>query len=130
MAAVLSKAERNQRIEGLLAGLVALRGVTTAAIIDSDGFVTHLRRDFEVDADALGAAVQIVFTAATRAAQQVAQGSTKLILAENKDGIVILAPLTKSFVLTVVADTSAMLGAVRYEIKETVPELDALFGAT
>lgn len=130
MAAVLSKSERNQRVEGLLASLVALRGVTTAAIIDSDGFVTHLRRDFEVDTDALGAAVQIVFTAATRAAEQVAQGHTKLILAENKDGIVVLAPLVKGFVLVIVADTSAMLGAVRYEIKESVPELDALFGAT
>lgn len=128
MATVISKAERNQRIDGLLASLTSLRGVTTAAIIDADGFVTHLRRDFEVDSDALGAATQIVYTAATRAAEQVRQGATKLILAENREGLVLLAPLAKGFVLVIVADTTAMLGAVRYEIKETVPELDALFG--
>jgi predicted regulator of Ras-like GTPase activity (Roadblock/LC7/MglB family) len=127
-AVTITKAERNQRIEGLLAGLVAQRGVTTAAITDADGFVTHLRRDFDVDADALGAAVQIVFNAASRASEQVKQSNVKLILAENRDGVMLFAPLARGFVLVVVADGSAMLGAVRYEIKETVPELDALFG--
>lgn len=125
---VLSKAERNQRVDGLLASLTSLRGVTTAAIIDADGFVTHLRRDFEIDTDALGAATQIVYTAATRAAEQVRQGATKLILAENKDGLMLLAPLARQFVLVIVADTTAMIGAVRFEIKETIPELDTLFG--
>lgn len=127
--APINKAERNQRIDSLLAGLTALRGVTTAAIIDSDGFVTHLRRDFEVDSDALGAAAQIVFTAASRAAEQVRQGGAKLILSENKDGLVLLAPLARGFVLVLVADATAMLGAVRFEIKETIPDLDALFTA-
>jgi predicted regulator of Ras-like GTPase activity (Roadblock/LC7/MglB family) len=125
----LSKAERNSRIEGLLAGLVALRGVTTAALVDPDGFVTHARRNFELDTDALGAATQIVYSAAVRAAEQVAQGGTKFVLSENKDGIVMMAPLARGFVLVVVADASSMLGAVRFEIKSTVPELDQLFGA-
>jgi hypothetical protein len=59
----------------------------------------------------------------------VQQGHAKLILSENHDGVVILAPLTRGFVLVLVADGSAMLGAIRFEIKETVPDLDALFGA-
>lgn len=125
----LPKAERNQRIDSALANLVALRGVTTAAIVDSDGFVTHIRRDFEMDADALGAATQVVFAAAVQAAKQVSQGGTKLVLCENKDGLVLLAPLVRGFVLVLVADSSAMLGAVRYEIRESTPELDTLFQA-
>ena len=124
-----SKAERNQRIEALLANLVTFRGVTTAALTDSDGFVTHIRRDFDVDTDALGAAVQIVVNAATRAAGQVHQSTTKLVVSENADGVVLFAPLARGFVLVVVADGTTMLGAIRYEIKETVPELDALFGS-
>lgn len=123
----LTKAERNQRIDTTLAGLVALRGVTTAGIIDADGFVTHLRRAFDMDSDALGAAGQVVFSAARQAAEQVKQGNTKLILCENKDGLIILAPLVRGFVLVLVADSSAMLGAVRYEMKEAIPELDATF---
>lgn len=126
----ISKVERNQRIDGILAGLVALRGVVSAAIVDRDGFVTHIRRDFEVDTDALGAAVQVLFASASRAAQQVEQGDTRLVLCENKDGLMIFAPIAQAgFTLVVVADGSAMLGALRFEIKGSVPELDTLFGA-
>lgn len=126
----ISKVERNQRIDGILAGLVALRGVVSAAIVDADGFVTHIRRDFEVDTDALGAAVQVLFASASRAAQQVEQGETRLVLCENKDGLMIFAPISQGgFTLVVVADGGAMLGALRFEIKGSVPELDHLFGA-
>lgn len=125
----LPRAERNQRIDRMLADLAALRGVTTAALVDGDGFVTHIRRDFEVDTDALGAAVQLMYSAAQRAAEQVAQQETRLLLSENKDGIVLLAPLARGLVLVLVADESAMLGTVRFEMKETVPELNELFAA-
>jgi len=124
----MSRAERNQQIERTLADLATLRGVTTAAIVDGDGFVTHIRRDFEVDADALGAAVQIMYTAARRAAEQAQQDATRLVLAENKDGMIIMAPLSRDFVLVIVGDTSSMLGTIRYEVRETVPELNKLFG--
>ncbi len=124
----LSRAERNQHIERTLADLASLRGVTTAAIVDGDGFVTHIRRDFEVDADALGAAVQIMHTAARRAAEQAQQDSTRLVLSENKEGMIIMAPLARDFVLVIVGDSSAMLGTIRFEVRETVPELNALFG--
>ncbi len=125
----LSRTERNQQIERTLADLATLRGVTTAALVDSDGFVTHIRRDFEIDTDALGAAVQIVYTAAHRAAEQVAHDATKLILSENKDGVMILGPLVRGFVLALVADESAMLGTMRFELKETIPVLNELLGS-
>jgi predicted regulator of Ras-like GTPase activity (Roadblock/LC7/MglB family) len=57
----------------------------------------------------------------------VSQGLTHLVLVENKDGIVILAPLSKGFILALVGDNTAMLGAVRFEVKQTVPELNQLF---
>lgn len=91
--------------------------------------MTHIRKDFEIDTDALGAAVQIVYTAAHRAAEQVADHATKLILSENKDGVMILGPLVRGFVLTLVADESAMLGAMRFELKETIPVLNELLGS-
>ena len=122
----LNRVERNQRIEQNLAELASLRGVTTAAIVDADGFVTHIRRDFEIDTDALGAAVQIMYTSAQRAAEQVTQTETKLVLSENKDGIMILGPLVRGFVLVLVADSSVMLGTMRFELKETLPDLNEL----
>ncbi len=96
--------------------------------MDGDGFVTHIRRDFEVDADALGAAVQIMSTAATRAAEQANQDSNRLVLSENKDGMVLMAPIARGFVRVIVGDSTAMLGTIRYEVRETVPELSAIFG--
>ena len=119
--------ERSQRLDKILAGVAAMRGVTAAAIIDSDGLVTHVRRDFEINTDALGAAVQIAFGSARRASDHVLQGQTNLVLVENKDGLVMLAPLQKGFILALVGDSSAMLGAVRFEVKQTVPELNQLF---
>jgi predicted regulator of Ras-like GTPase activity (Roadblock/LC7/MglB family) len=122
----LSRAERNQRIERSLTDLASLRGVTTAAIVDEDGFVTHIRKDFEIDVDALGAAVQIMYTSAFRAAEHVSQDQTKLVLAENKEGIMILGPLVRGFILVLVADLSAMLGNMRFELKQTLPEMNEL----
>lgn len=124
----ISRQERSRKLDEILVSLNGLRGVTTAAVVDQDGFVTHIRRDFDVDADALGAAVQIMHTAAHRAAEQVSQGSTKLLLSENQHGMVLLAPLSRGFVLALVADESAMLGAVRFEVRETIPSLNELFG--
>jgi predicted regulator of Ras-like GTPase activity (Roadblock/LC7/MglB family) len=124
----VSGQERGSKIDKILSAITALRGVTAAAVIDGDGFVTHVRRDFEINTDALGAAVQITFGSARRAAEHVAQGQTHLVLVENKDGLVMLAPLTKGFVLALVGDGSAMLGAVRFEVKQIVPELNQLFG--
>lgn len=122
------RSERNDGIERILAAFVTLRGVTTAALVDSDGLVTHIRRDFEMDADALGAASQIVFSAAKRAAQQVKQDDVKLVIAENHDGMVLLAPLSKGFILVLVTDTSGMLGTIRFEMREQAPELNNLIG--
>jgi predicted regulator of Ras-like GTPase activity (Roadblock/LC7/MglB family) len=119
--------DRATKVDRILASVSALRGVTAAAVIDSDGLVTHVRRDFEIDADALGAAVQIAFGSARRAAEHVAQGETHLVLVENKEGLVMLAPLAKGFILALVGDSSAMLGAVRFEVKQTIPDLNQLF---
>src|SRR3954463_3708334 len=123
----MNTTERSTKVEKILGSVTALRGVTAAAIIDSDGLVTHVRRDFEINTDALGAAVQIAFGSARRASEHVQQGQTLLVLVENKDGLVMLAPLNKGFVLACVGDGSAMLGAVRFEIKQTIPELNQLF---
>src|SRR5690242_20789677 len=123
----MNTTDRTAKVDKILGTVTALRGVTAAAIIDSDGLVTHVRRDFEINTDALGAAVQIAFGSARRASEHVSQGATHLVLVENKDGLVMLAPLAKGFVLALVGDTSAMLGAVRFEVKQTIPELNHLF---
>jgi uncharacterized protein len=118
---------RQEQIEAILAAIVNIRGVTAAAIVDGDGFVNHARRDFDLNTDALGAAVQVTLGTAARAAEHVSQGSSELVLLENKDGLVLLAPLAKRFSLAVIAERDVMLGAMRYEVKQSIPALAALF---
>ncbi|MDD2941500.1 MAG: roadblock/LC7 domain-containing protein [bacterium] len=123
----LSRTEKNEKIEELLAGLTLLRGVTSSAIVDADGFVTHVRRDFDIDVDALGAAVQIMYGSAVRGSKQLKQGDTNILIAENKEGLIIVTSFGAGFILTVTADSSVMLGAVRFEVKQTIAELIPLF---
>ncbi len=123
----VARIDRSKQIDTVLAGLTAQRGVTAAAIVDSDGFVIQVRKDFEIDSDALGAGVQVVFASAARAAQQAGQGSSDLVLCENHDGLIMLVPLSNEFVLAVLADKTAMLGALRYEARMSIPDLNSIF---
>ena len=120
------KAE-NDEIDAILRALMGLQGVTAAAIVDRDGLVTHIRRNFEVNTDALGASVQIVFGAAAKAAKHVNHHSANIVICENSDGYVLLAPIVSGFMLALVTESEALLGRVRFELKETIPAFKNLF---
>lgn len=126
--AVTSAQERNSRLERILKNVVSLRGVTAAVIVDADGLVTHAHRDFDLSTDALGAAVQVAFSSAQRSSEHVLHGHTHLVVVEGKEGFVILGPLNKGFLLALVADMTALLGAVRYEVKQTIHVLNEALG--
>ncbi len=121
------RAIRNEAVDSILRSFTALKGVTAAAIVDSDGLVTSIRREFDVNTDALGASVQIVFGAATRAAEHVSQGKVKIVISENSEGYIMMAPLNQGLMLALFTDEDALLGAVRFEVKETLPALNQLF---
>jgi predicted regulator of Ras-like GTPase activity (Roadblock/LC7/MglB family) len=119
--------ERNTKVERVLKNIVGLRGVTSAVVVDNDGLVTHAQKDFDINTDALGAAVQIAYGSAHQASDHVRLGATHLVIVESKEGIIVLAPLSKGLILALVADTSALLGNVRLEVKQTIPVLNELF---
>lgn len=121
------RAKRNDAVDTILRSLTGLKGVIAAAVVDKDGLVISIRREFDVNTDALGASVQIVFGAATRASEYANQGLVKVVISENADGYLMMAPLKQGFVLALFTDEDALLGAVRYEIKETIPALNQLF---
>ncbi len=118
--------KRGHTVDRVLAELMSLRGVTSAAIVDRDGFVIYIRKDFEINSEALGAAVQIMFGAANRSASHVHQENSVIVISENQEGLMIIAPLGPEFTLALVADNNALLGALRFEVKETLPVLSRI----
>lgn len=124
----IRKSQSNE-IDSTLRNLMSIQGVTAAAIVDSDGFVTHIQRDSEINTDAIGASVQVVFGAAARSAVHVGHHVTNMVICENTEGYILSTPVEAGFILAVVTTRDALLGRVRFELKETVPILKKLFGS-
>jgi len=124
----LRKSQSNE-IDSTLRNLMSIQGVTAAAIVDSDGFVTHIQRDSEINTDAIGASVQVVFGAAARSAVHVGHHVTNMVICENTEGYILSTPVEAGFILAVVTKRDALLGRVRFELKETVPVLKKLFSS-
>ncbi|MGZ5001515.1 MAG: roadblock/LC7 domain-containing protein, partial [Methylomonas sp.] len=116
-------------IDSILRNLMSIQGVSAAAIVDSDGFVTHIHRDSEINTDAIGASVQVVFGAAARAAAHVRHNMTNMVICENAEGYILSTPIEAGFILALVTKRDALLGRVRFELKETIPVLKKLFSS-
>jgi len=127
VTAIDSRKKSIDDIDRILRDLMNLQGVTAAAIVDRDGLVTHIRRNFDINTDALGVSVQIVFGAASKSATHVNHRSADIVICENVDGYVLLAPITSGVMLSLVTDDDALLGRVRFELKEAIPSLKKLF---
>lgn len=122
-----TRKSQSGEIEAILRNLMGIQGVTAAAIVDSDGLVTHIQRESDVNTDAIGASVQVVFGAAARAAQHVGHHSTNMVICENAEGFILSTPVEAGFMLALVTQRDALLGRVRFELKETIPVLKKLF---
>lgn len=116
-------------IDRILHNLMNIQGVSAAAIVDNDGLVTHIHRKSEINTDAIGASVQVVFGAASRAAQHVGHHLTNMVICENAEGYILSTPIEGGFMLALVTERDALLGRVRFELKETIPVLKKLFAS-
>ncbi|MBS4050806.1 roadblock/LC7 domain-containing protein [Methylomonas rivi] len=122
-----TRKSQSGEIDAILRNLMGIQGVSAAAIVDNDGFVTHIQRDSEINTDAIGASVQVVFGAAARAAQHVGHHATNMVICENAEGFILSTPVEAGFMLALVTQRDALLGRVRFELKETIPVLKKLF---
>ncbi len=96
---------------------------SAAALVDGHGRVIQIRGQAEIDADVLGAAARSIRRSAAMVARQANQVATKLIMVENEEGIVVLVPLPRDYILAILADSAGMLGMLRFETKKMAPEL-------
>jgi len=116
-------------IDLILRNLMSIQGVSAAAIVDNDGLVTHIHRNLDVNTDAIGASVQIVFGAASKSAKHVGHNVTNIVICENAEGYILTAPIESGFMLALVTERDTLLGRARFELKETLPMLKKLFAS-
>ena len=118
---------QTSEIDSILRNLMGIQGVSAAAIVDNDGLVTHIHRNYEINTDAIGASVQVVFGAASKAALHVGHHVTNMVICENAEGYILSMPIEAGFMLALVTNREALLGRVRFELKDTIPVLKKLF---
>jgi len=116
-------------IDLILRNLMSIQGVSAAAIVDNDGLVTHIHRNLDINTDAIGASVQIVFGAASKSAKHVGHNVTNVVICENAEGYILTAPIESGFMLALVTERDTLLGRARFELKETLPMLKKLFAS-
>ena len=111
-----------KQISNVLNEFLKVNGVTTAAIVGRDGFVIESTINSDVDMDALGAMVATAVGTAESLGREFGFDSMDQYLSEFSHSKVIMATV-KDDILALFTDTSAIIGAVRFAIKKSMPDV-------
>ena len=112
------------RIKDVLADLVAVEGIKSGVVVGRDGFVIEgVTRGEAKELEAVGAVVSTGIGSAERMGKELHVGIMTQGMLEYESGIIVLSPLGAHAVLAVVADLSANLGNVRYQVKKRLDDL-------
>jgi uncharacterized protein len=119
--------ERNREIH-LLSGVKMLKplleeflkveGVSAAVVVGRDGFVIESAVSGKVDIEALGAMASTGLGTSEAMGASLGKGELAQMLVELEKGPIILAPLSADELIALVADSTANIGRIRYELKK------------
>ena len=112
------------RTEQLLRDLNKTDGVHESLIVGRDGFVIDHAGD--MDAEAVGAIVSTVIGTVESMGRDADQGGLFELMAEFKEGVMIVAPVGTDAVLGIAAEAGSNLGRIRHEVKKSLRELERL----
>ncbi len=93
-------------------------GVIMAGVIGKDGFVIEYATNGEVDVEAVAAMASSAMGTAESVGKEVGRGDADTLIMEYKGGNILISPVSENEIITVVSDSSANLGRIRYEIKK------------
>jgi hypothetical protein len=113
------------QISDLLKTLLSVDGIQAAALIGSDGFVINQQTDNpEIDMETVGAIVIGGLQSSESIGSELKVGKVEQNMVEYDNGILLskLSP-DEQTILTIVADRSAMLGNIRYQVSKLMPEI-------
>jgi len=114
------------KLKDLLIDLAKVEGINAAVVVGRDGFVIEgVSDNSSMDIEAVGAVISTGIGSAEMMGRELAVGVMTQALVEYKNGILVTSLLGRDAVLAAVADLSANLGNVRYQIKKRCPEIES-----
>ena len=102
--------------------------IHAAALVSLDGFTMASALPAEMQSDRVGAMSAAILALGERAAAELGRGHLSQVFIEGEDGYVFLIAAGSWAVLTAIADPSAKLGLVIYDMKKTAERIGRILG--
>jgi predicted regulator of Ras-like GTPase activity (Roadblock/LC7/MglB family) len=112
-----------EELDGSLARLAALPGVTCAALVDREGFVLASAGDLGADAEAPAAVASWLAEILDGAGDLLGQGGLRTVLLEHAEGAMLVTPVGSRAILAMVSRDPAALGDARHDVAKALPTL-------
>ncbi len=107
------------QLKELLVDLVKVEGITAAVVVGRDGFVIEgVTQHGGTDTEAVGAVISTGIGSSEVIGRELEVGNMTQGMIEYDNGIVVMSLLGPDAILAVVAQPSANLGNVRYQIRK------------
>jgi len=105
-------------LKQVLEEFLRIDGVSAAVVVGRDGFVIEGATSGKADLDALGAMASTGLGTSEAMGNSLEKGELYQMLIELEKGPVILASLSADEIIAIVADISANVGRIRYDLKK------------
>ncbi len=102
--------------------------IQAAALVSLDGFTMASALPAGMQADRIGAMSAAILGLGERAATELGRGHLSQVFIEGDNGYVVLIAAGSRAVLTAMADPSAKLGLVLYDMKSTAERIGQILG--
>ena len=113
-----------ETLKSLLKELTDLDGINAAVVINRDGFmISGMMRSGEVDMEFMAAIISAGVGSSEQMARQLQLGAINLSMVECERGVAMVMLLSKEAVMAVVADPSATIGSIRYQLKKRIDDI-------
>ncbi len=105
-------------LKTLLEEFLRVEGISAAVVVGRDGFVIESAVAAKVDIEALGAMASTGLGTSEAMGSTLEKGELSQMIVELEKGPILLSPLSPDELIAIVADTSANIGRIRYELKK------------
>lgn len=110
-------------LKEMLTELTRVEGVSEAVVVGRDGFLIDGAGNGSVDSEAIGIVISSGIGSSEVMGRELGIGGMSQGMLEFDQGVIMTSLLGTEAILAVVADLSANLGNVRYQVKKRSPEV-------